>query len=182
MGLWWTSPQPRRLRPTGRPDAAPRHARKLIHATIATLNAVGYTATTTIEVVRRAKVSRGAMLHHFSTRAELLLATAEHILREQEYERRDSLRAVERGEARFFSITDAIWNTMQRPEAIALTEIMLGARSDPEIHAPFSVLMREFNRTLLDGQERSRRGRRLCRYRGSFARWRGCTSRRCAGW
>lgn len=124
---------------------------KLIRATIATLKSLGYTATTTIEVVRRAKVSRGAMLHHFSTRAELLLATAEHILHEQELDRRDVLRTVERGEGRFFSITDAMWATMQQPEAVALTEIMLGARSDPEIHAPFSRLMRDFNRRLLEG-------------------------------
>ena len=124
---------------------------KLISATIATLNALGYTATTTIEVVRRAHVSRGAMLHHFSTRAELLLATAEHILREQEFERREVLRTVERGEPRFYSITDAMWNTMQQPEGVALTEIMLGARSDSEIHAPFSALMKSFNRRLLDG-------------------------------
>lgn len=124
---------------------------KLIHATIATLNAQGYAATTTIEVVRRARVSRGAMLHHFSTRAELLLATAEHILREQEIERRDVLRTVERGKPRFFSITDAMWNTMQQPEGVALTEIMLGGRSDPEIHAPFSELMMGYNRNLLDG-------------------------------
>jgi AcrR family transcriptional regulator len=124
---------------------------KLIRATIATLNASGYAATTTIEVVRRARVSRGAMLHHFRSRAELLLATAEHILREQEIDRRDVLRTVERGEQRFFSITDAMWNSMQQPEAVAITEIMLGARSDPEVHAPFSTLMKGFNRRLLDG-------------------------------
>ena len=124
---------------------------KLIHATIATLNALGYTATTTIEVVRRARVSRGAMLHHFSTRADLLLATAEHILREQEIERRETLRTVDRGEPRFHAITDAMWNTMQQPEGVALTEIMLGGRSDPEIYGPFAALMREFNRKLLDG-------------------------------
>lgn len=124
---------------------------KLIHATIATLNALGYAATTTIEVVRRARVSRGAMLHHFSTRAELLLATAEHVLREQDIERRDVLRTVERGESRFYSITDAMWNTMQQPEAVALTEIMLGGRSDPEIHGAFSRLMKASNRRLLDG-------------------------------
>jgi len=124
---------------------------KLIHATIATLNALGYTATTTIEVVRRAMVSRGAMLHHFSTRADLILATAEHILLEQEVERRDTLRTIDRGEERFYAITDAMWNTMQQPEAVALTEIMLGARSDPEVHGPFATLMREHNRQLLDG-------------------------------
>ena len=91
------------------------------------------------------------MLHHFSTRADLLLATAEHVLREQEFECRDVLRTVDRGEERFFSITDAMWNTMQQPEAVALTEIMLGGRSDPEIHAPFSALMKGYNRRLLDG-------------------------------
>lgn len=142
---------PARAPGRGHAERSAATRRKLICATIATLNAVGYPATTTIEVVRRAKVSRGAMLHHFGTRAELLLATAEHVLREQEEERRDSLRDVERGEERFFSITDAMWNTMQRPEATALTEIMLGARSDPEIHRPFAALMREFNRKLLDG-------------------------------
>ena len=124
---------------------------KLISATIQTLNALGYTATTTIEVVRRAGVSRGAMLHHFATRAELILATAEHVLAEQELDRRDTLRTVDRGEARFFSITDAMWNTMQQPEAVALTEIMLGGRSDPEVRSRFAVLMRDYNRRLLDG-------------------------------
>jgi AcrR family transcriptional regulator len=124
---------------------------KLISATIEALNTLGYTATTTIEVVRRAGVSRGAMLHHFPNRAELILATAEHVLREQEGLRRTDVRTIERGEERFFSITDAMWNTMQQPEAVALTEIMLGARSDPEVHAPFAALMRGFNRRLLDG-------------------------------
>ena len=124
---------------------------RLIRATIATLNAVGYSATTTMEIARRARVSRGAMLHHFKTRSELILASAEHILREQEVERRDVLRTVARGEERFFSITDAMWNTMQQPEAVALTEIMLGGRSDPQIHRPFSALMKGFNRRLLDG-------------------------------
>ncbi|MFC4294875.1 TetR/AcrR family transcriptional regulator [Novosphingobium tardum] len=125
--------------------------RKLVCATIATLNSLGYTATTTIEVVRRARVSRGAMLHHFKTRADLLLATAEHILDEQERDRREVLSTVDRGRERFFAITDAMWNTMRQPEAVALTEIMLGARSDPEIHGPFALLMRGYNQKLLDG-------------------------------
>ncbi len=145
------SPAPTLPPVNGHAERSAATRRKLICATIATLNAVGYPATTTIEVVRRAKVSRGAMLHHFGTRAELLLATAEHVLREQEAERRDTLRDMERGEERFFAVTDVMWNTMQRPEATALTEIMLGARSDPEIHGPFAKLMREFNRKLLDG-------------------------------
>lgn len=124
---------------------------KLIRATISTLDALGFAATTTIEVARRAGVSRGAMLHHFSTRAGLLLATAEFILREQECERRDVQHTKERGKSQSCPITVASWEMMQRPEAVALTEIMLGGRSDPEIHASFSTLIRSFNRCLLDG-------------------------------
>lgn len=146
-----TRPVPPTRAANGHAERSAATRAKLISATIATLNAVGYTATTTIEVVRRARVSRGAMLHHFGTRAELLLATAEHVLREQEFERVDVLRDVERGEPRFFAITDAMWNTMQRPEGTALIEIMLGARNDPDIHARFGALMREYNRKLLDG-------------------------------
>jgi AcrR family transcriptional regulator len=142
---------PTKPAPNGHAERSAMTRRKLIGATIATLNALGYAATTTIEVVRRARVSRGAMIHHFGTRAELLLATAEHVLREQEFERVDVLRDVERGEPRFYSITDAMWNTMQQPEGTALIEIMLGARNDSEIHEPFSALMREYNRKLLDG-------------------------------
>ena len=146
-----TVPAPPKAVGNGHAERSAATRAKLICATISTLNALGYAATTTIEVVRRARVSRGAMLHHFGTRAELLLATAEHVLREQELERVDVLRDVERGEPRFFAITDAMWNTMQRPEGTALLEIMLGARNDPEIHDRFAALMRAYNRKLLDG-------------------------------
>lgn len=116
---------------------------RLVEAAIATLVELGYSSTTTVEVVRRAGVSRGAMLHHFPTRADLLLATADHIMSSQSAFRRQLLRDVERGEPRFFAITDASWATMQQPEAVALIEMMLGARGDTELAERFATLMRE---------------------------------------
>ncbi len=115
---------------------------RLIEAAVGALVELGYASTTTVEVVRRAGVSRGAMLHHFPTRADLLLATAEHIMASQSAFRRSLLRDVERGEKRFFAITDASWAVMQRPEAVALTEMMLGARGDAELSERFATLMR----------------------------------------
>lgn len=125
--------------------------RRLIRATIEALTELGYSGATTIEVVRRAKVSRGALLHHFPTRSDLLLATTEYIFEAQERFRRHRLKDVDRGRARFLSITDAMWDTMQRPESVALTELMIGTRGDDELREPFAALMRQANARLYEG-------------------------------
>src|SRR5262245_51574069 len=39
----------------------------------------GYAVTTTEQVARRAGVSRGAMLHHFRSRSELIVAAVAHL-------------------------------------------------------------------------------------------------------
>lgn len=140
-----------RTSPVRNADRTATMRQRLIEATIASLVEQGFGATTTVEVVKRAKVSRGAMLHHFPTRADLLIATTEHILKAQETFRRRKLRDVPRGEERFLSITDAMWETMQLPESIALTELMLGARRDAELTERFSNLVRQSYRQLFEG-------------------------------
>ena len=40
---------------------------------------LGYTNTTTENIAKQANVSRGAMLHHFPSRFELVRATVEHL-------------------------------------------------------------------------------------------------------
>jgi AcrR family transcriptional regulator len=53
--------------------------RALLDAAVESLIEVGFAHTTTLEVQRRAKVSRGALLHHFPSKAELLVATVDHL-------------------------------------------------------------------------------------------------------
>jgi AcrR family transcriptional regulator len=58
----------------------PEHTRSaIVQATIDALAQVGYAGTTTVEVQQRAGVSRGALLHHFSSRAQLLAAAVQEI-------------------------------------------------------------------------------------------------------
>jgi AcrR family transcriptional regulator len=47
---------------------------RLILATLDEIHERGYHAATTQDIAARALVSRGALLHHFPTRAELVLA------------------------------------------------------------------------------------------------------------
>src|SRR5678815_4844104 len=53
--------------------------RALLDAAVESLIGVGFARTTTLEVQRRADVSRGALLHHFPSKAELLVAAVDHL-------------------------------------------------------------------------------------------------------
>jgi len=52
---------------------------KVLDATIDCLLELGYANTTTTLISERAGVSRGAQLHHFPTKAELVAAAVEHL-------------------------------------------------------------------------------------------------------
>jgi AcrR family transcriptional regulator len=107
--------------------------RKLLDATIQCLYELGYHQTSTVIVTERAGVSRGSMLHHFPSKADLMMAAANHI-REQ---RREAHRAVREKltseRERFLSLIDTLWSEYQTPSGIARIEMMLGSRSDPEL-------------------------------------------------
>lgn len=116
---------------------------RLIQATIDILFESSYAVATTIEVAKRAKVSRGAMLHHFPSRIDLLLATAEYIILEQRRYRIEKLAGVENNWKRFVAAADVSWEVQKQPETIALLEIMLAQRSDPELRKRMAPLLRE---------------------------------------
>ena len=116
---------------------------KLIQAAISVLFDKGYAAATTIEVAKRARASRGAMLHHFPTRVDLLLATAEHVIVEQRRFRMEKLAGIEDNWARFAAAADVTWEVQQQPATIALLEIMLGSRSDAELRKRIAPFLRE---------------------------------------
>src|ERR1051325_4838006 len=53
--------------------------RALLDAAVQSLIEVGFARTTTLEVQRRADVSRGALLHHFPSKARLRVAAVDHL-------------------------------------------------------------------------------------------------------
>ena len=56
---------------------------RLLDATIECLDELGYSAMSTNDVVRRARVSRGALAHHFPTKADLVQAAAERLIEQR---------------------------------------------------------------------------------------------------
>lgn len=56
---------------------------RILEATLACLSEKGYAATSTNDVVKRAGVSRGALMHHFSSKSDLVAAAAVYLVRKR---------------------------------------------------------------------------------------------------
>lgn len=104
--------------------------RKVIDAAIGCLYEHGYTATTTAMIAQSAGLSRGALLHHFPTKVDLVLALVEHVIAHQRAFYIEALRAYPKGRERFLAITELTWQAWSEPSGVAITEIMVAARSD----------------------------------------------------
>ncbi|NIJ20285.1 AcrR family transcriptional regulator [Sphingomonas naasensis] len=110
---------------------------RLVDAAIACLCRVGYAATTTQLVMDEAGVSRGAMLHHFPTKVDLVIAVGEYAAAAQNRHVRRRLAVVPEGMERYLALTETTWEAMCQPPAIALVEIMVASRSDPSLGERF---------------------------------------------
>jgi AcrR family transcriptional regulator len=113
---------------------------RLIDAAIACLRRVGYAATTTQLVMEEAGVSRGAMLHHFPTKVDLIIAVAEAAATYQDSYVRRRLANIAPGIDLFLAITTATWEVMCEPPASALIEIIIASRSDPALGERFPAI------------------------------------------
>ncbi|MFC3068105.1 TetR/AcrR family transcriptional regulator [Phenylobacterium soli] len=106
---------------------------KILAAGVKCLAEFGYAATSTPLVAKMAKVSRGSLLHQFPTKVDLILAVAEHAwLIQRDYVRAEVAKRPT-GREQFIGGVQAVWKGLQLPEAIALMEVMIAARSDAEL-------------------------------------------------
>ena len=116
----------------------------LLDAAIESLVERGYAATTTIETARRAGVSRGAQLHHFPTKAELLATAVEHLFDRRLAEFREAFAAIDPQADRLDAALDLLWSMFQGPAFVAWTELWVAARTDPELARTVIAVERRF--------------------------------------
>lgn len=105
--------------------------RRLFDATVRCLNDYGYAGTSTEVVLKEAGVSRGAMLHHFPTKVDLMVAVVRDAYEEEIVIYADRLGRIKDPVERFFSLPQAAWFALSRPAGLASFEIMNAARSEP---------------------------------------------------
>jgi AcrR family transcriptional regulator len=129
---------------TGRRTQAERTAAtrgRILDATVETLLELGYRATTTQEVNRRAGVSRGALLHHFPTRESLVVAAVSHLV-EQRLE--EILSRPRTGDEDLEILVEAF----SGPLFEAALELWVAARTDESLRTALIPLERKVNDAL----------------------------------
>jgi AcrR family transcriptional regulator len=122
----------------------------LLQAAVDTLIERGVACTTTLEVQQRAGVSRGNLLHHFATRADLLAATVAELVKRNEA---DLWREYERTDKALDPLAAAIRTLIaagSSPSSVAELELWAVARTDAALRA----MLRDAERRALKERER----------------------------
>jgi len=160
--------------------------RALLDAAVESLIEVGFARTTTLEVQRRAEVSRGALLHHFPSKAELLVAAVDHLaeMRAREMKafasqlpperaRRSAGPASGAGEPEAQPGTDArtdvvlglLWQCFSGTFFQVAMELRTAARTDPELRRVLTIAERSL-RDRIVAQSRTLFGRAVAEHPG----------------
>ncbi|HEY8515965.1 MAG TPA: TetR/AcrR family transcriptional regulator [Candidatus Binatia bacterium] len=108
---------------------------RLLDAAVESLVELGYGGTTTTVVAERAGVSRGAQLHHFGTRAQLIGAAVQHVFQGLTDAYREGFAAIPPDADRVEAAVDLLWKMFLQPRHLAALDLYLAARTDPELRA-----------------------------------------------
>ncbi|MGW0517273.1 TetR/AcrR family transcriptional regulator [Crossiella sp. NPDC003009] len=115
-------------------DRSRETRRKLMVATVDALVERGWAGTTTTLVAQRAGVSRGAQLHHFRTRGELVAAAVEYVgaMGVQQLRAQAASAPAEGGHTA--AVVELLADFYASPLFTAALELWVAARTDPELH------------------------------------------------
>jgi AcrR family transcriptional regulator len=108
---------------------------RLLEATVDCLVERGWSGTTTTVVAAMAGVSRGAQLHHYPTKASLVMAAVEHLAERRAEEIRNEAAALPPGPQRLDGVVDMLAAAFTGPLYVAALEVWIAARTDPELRA-----------------------------------------------
>ncbi|MER7275826.1 TetR/AcrR family transcriptional regulator [Dactylosporangium sp. NPDC000244] len=139
--------------------------RRLLEATVECLYEFGWSGATTTVIAERAGVSRGAQLHHYPTRAALVLAAVQHLAERRAEEIRVEAAALTGDrEERLDRVIELLAAAFTGPLFVAALEVWVAARTDPELRdalVPLEARVgREMHRLTVDvlGADESRPG------------------------
>jgi AcrR family transcriptional regulator len=139
---------------------------RLLEATIGCLVEHGWSGTTTTLVAARAGLSRGAQLHHYPTKATLVLAAVAHLSERRAAEIRAEAAALPAGPSRVDTVIDMLAAAFTGPLFAAALEVWVAARTDRALRdalVPLEARVgREMHRLAVDllGVDETRAGAR----------------------
>jgi len=121
---------------------------RLLEATVDLLVERGWSGTTTTLVSKRAGVSRGAQLHHFPTKNDLVLAAVEHLSEVRGRELAEAPKNLPTGSGRTRAVLEMLAEHFTSPVFTAALELWVAARTDPQLLASLAPLEQRIGREI----------------------------------
>lgn len=119
---------------------------RLLQATVDCLVSRGFSGTSTTLVSQQAGVSRGAQLHHFPTKNDLVVAAVEHLAETRGAELAQALASVPSGTRRTRACLRVLADHFASPVFTAALELWVAARTDPALLAAVAPLEQRLGR------------------------------------
>jgi AcrR family transcriptional regulator len=111
---------------------------RLIVAAIECIERFGYVEATTTLIAQQANVSRGALQHHFATKADLIVAVIDRVSEELNLRFDVASLAAAPLEARVAAIVDRYWDVFTGPSFRAVLGISLSIAGEPALASRLS--------------------------------------------
>ena len=106
---------------------------RIVEAAMRVILEVGYHGATTLLVQKAAGVSRGSLLNQFPTRADLMVAVSDHIIRSRSDAYTVRFAGIADDRRRYELLVDVLWEEFKKPGGLARLEIQVAAASDPDL-------------------------------------------------
>ncbi len=122
---------------------------RLLDATIECLVTYGYAGTTTPRVAQLAGVTRGAQIHHFRSKEDLVVAAIEHLAQQRAQGAIRELGRVQASPDPVSMVLDFLWEAHQGPMFVATVELWVAGRTDPVLARQIERVEPVVNSTLI---------------------------------
>lgn len=123
----------------------------ILESTITCLIEFGYRQTSTKVVADRANISRGAVLHHYATKSELIAAAIDYLnfkrltVYYDEIKKLSDAERVQQGKG-----IETWWTLLKQPEYDAFFELCVASRTDADLRKILNVKAKTHDEFLLD--------------------------------
>jgi AcrR family transcriptional regulator len=107
----------------------------IVEAAIHCFVEIGYARTTTTAIANNAGLSRGAMLHHFPSKMDIVRAAVAHLHAKRLRAFRKTVQRTPVQGDRVHTNLEAYWQHVRHPMFVAFFELAVAARTDSELAA-----------------------------------------------
>ncbi len=136
-----TAPQSQQLR-------SARTRRKILQATLDSIYEDGFQNASTPEIVRRAGVSRGALLHHFPSKEQLIAAAVQFLLDAEVADMRRVASAYAERRLTMDDFIDDMWRRFSGRLFMITIDFLASARTDDKLREAVIPVSLQFHRSL----------------------------------